>query len=326
MNGVRESDYSDNFAAAEDQSELEKSCQGRMFVMQNQRGWHFYIGSNTTENYKPHPDSIWLVNQGNQNAGEQVLFENTRPLGVYDVVSATSNTVEVAEFSEIDTDYYGMATIVAGKGYGQTRPFGTFSGSDTVSVLEPWTIVPDSTSDICPHLTGWRGAVVANYFDGIPNNQDTASAAVSMYGGPNEVIVADNVANEVEDGFILWSYSSENVDNDYHPNFAFWNVFENNHNQDPRDHPGNGGGYGYYVNIIGDPSFYTPTHATMGNIFRDNTVSNATVALAVYGTESTYDTTMTTFEFNSGSATNGWGDQGDGLHTYTNNNSFTVLQ
>jgi len=55
-------------------------------------------------------------------------------------------------------------------------------------------------------------------------------------------------------------------------------------------------------------------------------VSNATVALAVYGTESTYDTTMTTFEFNSGSATNGWDDQGDGLHTYTNNNSFTVLQ
>ena len=335
INGCHDTDISDCFAAAEDQSELDKSCQGRFFVMQNQRGWHFYFGSNTTENFKPHPDSVKAVNDGNQNTGEQVLFENTAPLGVFSVVSATSNTIECAEFSDVLSSYYGMVTVVEGLGAGQTRPLGSFSGSDTVSILEPWTITPDTTSKICPHYSGWRGAIVANYLDGIANNQNTASAAVSLYGGPSEVIIADNTSNEVEDGYIVWAYTCEKpqwarskwAGDEDHPNYAFFNVFENNKNLDPRDHSGDGGGYGYYVNVVNGSkdSYFTPTHAIIGNIFRDNTVSNATLALSVQGSETTFDSTMTVFEFNTGSASNAWSAT-DGLHTVTNNNGFIILE
>jgi len=321
--GAHHSDFNNNYATAVDQSVLDESCQGRFFVLQNNIGYYIYIGNNDTSNYKPHEDSVFNINGGNQNGGEQILIENTDPDYVSSVASATTNTLTASRLSEYNPDHRRVITIIEGKGAGQTRPIESVDGT-TATIIKNWTVTPDSNSVFCIHKTGWRISVVDNYLDGVDDKNNTASAAVSLYGGPSECLVVGNIANEVEDGFILWAYSSDNDDGDYHANYSFFNVFECNLNLNPSRHS-SGGGYGYYVNCLGGDAYYTPTHATLGNIFRDNIVSNAYLALSVQGAESTYDTTMTVFEFNTGSASNAWSAT-DGLHTVTNNNSFIILE
>ncbi len=315
------SDISDNFATHLEVGNLDKSCQGRFVVLQALTGFYDYVGNNTTLDYKPHPSSY------NRNAGEQILFENTNPDKIEGVTTATVDTVTSPTLGALDSSRRAI-TIVKGKGFGQTRPIESISSS-TATLVEPWLIPPDSNSDICIHRSGWRLAAVDNYLDGIKDavNNNTASAAVSLYGGPSETLVVGNTGHELEDGFACWAFTSkkDKYATEYNANPAYFNVFEENSNIDSYKHQ-TGGGIGYMVTSLGNPypSAYTPVVAVFGTVFRNNTVTNVDIAIAPWANHETFSANMSVFEFNTGTATNIMGTD-NGVHTYTNENSITIL-
>lgn len=310
----------------------------RFFVGQGNTVYHVYIADNTTTNLKVHASNM-------ANSGEQILFENTYAAHIGTASSGTSNTLTAAYFGTNSVSGYAI-TLVDGTGFGQTRPISSIdTGSSTATVIENWTIAPDNTTKFCVHKTGWRGAIVNNYLDGVKSTRNTASAAVSFYGGPSEFIVSGNTANQIEDGFIVWEFADDaslalgpGFDPPSLINPAYFNLFDDNVVQDPSVHPGTSfgeGGLAFTIQGVAslkDDCVVADLADVLGTVFRDGTFANCYRPLYISNDQShetnavplNFDTYMTVFEDISGTTTNlYWVDSG--VNTYTNNLSITEL-
>jgi hypothetical protein len=311
----------DNYYTHEDITDTNKVTQGRFAVLQNQRAFHFCIEDNTTEDTKP-----MLYAPGLMNTGEQILFENSNVFDITNVTAATSNTLTSPLFEEASgTDL--IVTIVEGPGFGQSRAVLSFTdeGGTNAVLQDEWEVIPDATSMFCLHKTGWRGLIIGNYLDGTNSGINSASAAVSMYGGPEEVIVRNNTANQIEDGFIAWAFASYDQVGGVEMNPCYFNVFDSNTNLNSVGGASNG--YESFhtsdYKSSGAPDVDYSGIAVFATIFRDNVVSNANEGLYVQNDYPLYDVTMTVMEGNSGTATNAFFDEC--VNTYTNGNNVVEI-
>ncbi len=149
-----------------------------------------YIGQNTNLNAGPcdptnttgaYPTSYPGCYQGpdppdtatNQNAGEQVLFE-TASTDYAGLATApfNSTTANVSGLTETSCGFSGGAdcvgedaVIVGGTGLGQNRHIVAQSGS-TITLSEPWRVMPDATSKINITNDTYQVAVYGNYEQG----------------------------------------------------------------------------------------------------------------------------------------------------------------
>lgn len=329
-----DSDYSDGFARHYEFGVETNSCESRYLVCQGSSAYHVYLGNNTTTNLKQ------VV--GQNNSGEQILFENTYAAHEGTASSGTSNTLVATYFTTNSTSGYCIS-ITDGTGFGQTRPISSIdTGTGTATVLENWNVNPDNTSVFIVHKTGWRGAIVGNYLDGLKDSNNTASAGVSFYGGPCEFVIENNTANQTEDGFITWQFSYD-TPVQLGPGFdppaliepAYFNVFNNNAVTDPSVHTGTSfgeGGLAYTIQGIGPDTVTTGSLAAFGTIYKNSTFANAYRPLYVSdyqahitnSVDPNFETAMTVFEHISGTSTNAfWLDTG--INTYTNNLTTTVI-
>lgn len=311
---------------------------GRFFIAQQRSFWHYYIGDNTTTNMKPRfdPANEWYDQVADQNAAEQIMSEDTRPEYIGSIQSATASTVTDTWFDNAESgfEFYSI-TIIDGKGFGQTRPCLVTRGSETATLFEDWEIVPDTTSTFTLHKCGWRNLIIGNYLDGRKSTTSkTASAGVSLYGGPNECIVANNTIQQTESGVLVWGYSDDGFSgrNGTIPNYAettYFNLIDNNTVKDlsgrlNTTEPYDYGKHAYDIRYRAQTSSYAPMVSVLGTVFRDNTFSNANTSLRIMNSEPTMTFNANVFEGNEGTSTNGFTDSG-GVHTYTNNNSITLL-
>lgn len=184
-------------------------CQGR-FIYGAKDGAmrNAYIGENSTTNMTTR------VGAPEMNTGEQIMFEG-RYVGWRGYAStSTANTVTCPGLGGVVFPT-AQLTIVAGKGYGQAKTITALSTSTgIVTVKEPWLVRPDSTSVVTIGRHDYHVVVHGNSLDGIVENWrddvyvNTASAAVSFYGGHSKCVIANNTASDVESGFINWGMSS----------------------------------------------------------------------------------------------------------------------
>lgn len=311
-------DLSGNFSTQYDASLPSKSSSGRWMVSQHCVTYNVYIGGNTSLDLKPG------TNATDNNEGEQILIENNDTDFIEMVTSATSNTIVSGSISS--TGYNGRTiVIISGRGFGQVRRIvAVDAGLNTATVEPAWLVEPDSSSVCALGRYAHSIAVVDNYFDGYADYRNTASAAVSMYGGVSQCIVANNTAHQIEDGFINAILVNEGSPALFQP--TYFNLFLNNHVIDPARHGGSFGygGESYSVKLRDDRQSTWDGIATFGVLFRNNTFSNALESLLTSSDPEQYSSEMTVWEFNTGTATNGY-NAGGGVNTYTNGNEITIL-
>ena len=182
------------------------------------------------------------------NKGEQVLFHSgTGPFA--QVNSATDRTVEIRTDGKVygsSVPFYGESftagvtatkvldlsrhgstfdkgqlIIINGKGKGQYNKVESYT-SNTVTVKDPWRVMPDSTSIVQLLFTAVDAVVYENDFSGFPEGYRNIGAAAS-YGVSSEqalnLSVEGNSTNRTMYGYGLQGY-------DLCP--SFWNEARNN--------------------------------------------------------------------------------------------------
>lgn len=306
-------------------TQLDGAFDGRVFVAQVSPVYYMSYHDNETINLKaPNVDQ-------HRNASETILQENTYPRITEAVTSATSNTL-VGAYMQTDSCSGCIITIVDGPGMGQSFPITSVdTGTGTATIDGQWRVVPTSSSVYVVQKSGWRWSVTDNIFDGIDDGVNTASAAVSLYGGGLEMTVANNVANEIEDGFIVWGFvDDKDVTGNYYIEPSYFNLFSSNSVVNPSWHVDSFGEGGMcytvtkYYNAGRTPLANTNVYAAvLGTTFRDSTVTGAAYGPMFNGSNSDYTVDATIFEYISGSATNVY--TAGGVNTETNNLSITTL-
>jgi hypothetical protein len=285
--------------------------QGRFFVGNDLWGSQSdtYIANNTTIALGVRPA------YGNQNAGEQLLWESGPLLSQGTYVGATANTVTYTGLSSLGVGY--NAIIVAGDGVGEYVPISSYNSTTGVATLAgTWAALPDSTSVIRLGLVFDNIAVYDNSLQG-KGVTDTASTGVEFWGGAINCVVDSNTITNTR-------YGINDVALDSGGNVlpVYFNLFQNNTitgtesgiwigNDAVSNQIGNVGTVFRFNNI----SSLSPGFAaillrdvdTQGSpvlvILEGNTVSGAPVALEVAdsGTAPTY-LTLSDNSFSLGSA------------------------
>jgi len=125
----------------------------------------------------------------NDNAGEQILLETQRLLYMGKPVSATENTITMSDdfnIATMVTDSWGIrlsagsvVSVVLGPGMTQYRFISKIEGQ-TLTLSEPWDIVPtkDSTVTLCP--TAYNIVIFRNKISGYKNYEMNAGATVGV--------------------------------------------------------------------------------------------------------------------------------------------------
>jgi len=262
---------------------------GRFYAGSNPQ--NFYFGDNTTTDMCPRRDPSWTkyeyhpTNEPNgwrvdPNSGEQFLWEGLYAYGYGAVTDATTNTATISGWTLGYADV--MATIVEGRGLGQSRYITSSSTGGVITISENWAVIPDTSSVI--NIGGYGNQVVIynNFLDGDIRATDprghtdkgasdylnyTATSGVNAYGGFSGLIVDNNIVQETRQGFDLWTLAKylelDGVDqNIWQPNF--FNVFKNN--------TCNTNLYGVAViaGIYDNYPIYETDPSLMLNIFRNN--------------------------------------------------------
>lgn len=133
------------------------------------------------------------------NESETYLFETGGARNfVGNVTRATPTTLTCAG-QKWTSGYWrrSVATVVAGGGLGQTRLI-TGNASDTVTLNQPWDVLPNSSSRIC-----FSDAMAETIVVG---NQDRyGGAAVQLWGACVGNVVDSHVSMNCQ-GIILWGY------------------------------------------------------------------------------------------------------------------------
>ena len=194
---------------------------GRSYVFQ-QVGNNTYLGYNT------------IVGSGNpnENCGEQILFENGNALFFDYIKSGTEDTVTLNTTSSKSVYENYLLIVTEGKGKGQTRIVKDYdSNTKTITVKEPFNIVPDETSRISVvHQSGYNSAIHKNKID-CYTNYDTdpgATTAIQCYANNYNFFVTDNEFSNMTWGICLSPAFSTTDLNTPRICGMYWMIIDNN--------------------------------------------------------------------------------------------------
>jgi hypothetical protein len=287
--------------------------QGRFFVGNDLWGSQSdtYIGNNTTLALGVRPA------YGNQNAGEQLLWESGPLLSGGAYLGATANTVTYTGLGTLGPAY--NAIVVAGDGVGEYVPVSSYdSATGVITLAGDWAATPDSTSVVRVGLVVDNVAIYDNSLQG-KGVTITASAGVEFWGTAINCAVDSNTISDTRYGI-----NDVGLGNDGNVMPAYFNLFQNNTitNTESGIWLGNSGMSDEIGNVgtvfrFNDISELSPGFAAI--LVRDtddsglpfylivegNTVSSAPVALEVadLGTAPTYLTLVgNTFSLGSAAA------------------------
>jgi hypothetical protein len=150
-----------------------------------------------------------------QNVGEGFMSE------LEDVkwrANATAATADTVTLSGITGQEGNNLSIMAGRGFGQSREV-VANNNGTLTVDEPWNVIPDTSSVVSVGTWTRRMVVYNNSFDGRQRGVDSvshiASAAVQPYGGASDWIVVGNTIHQLREGihpFAMVKIDTENVE------------------------------------------------------------------------------------------------------------------
>jgi polygalacturonase len=166
---------------------------------------HVYFGQNRTRNLTVRPGF------GNQNTGEQFLFE-----GLDTLIRGTPNSAgpDWVQFDGFTDDYTGqILVVVRGAGQGQSRQIAAFDPAlGRITVDQPWTVAPDVTSTVMVGHYMSRMAVYGNFLSGktraVTSPTHIASAGVEPFGGCVDLVVAHNTFQRLRYGISNWSMTN----------------------------------------------------------------------------------------------------------------------
>ncbi len=235
-----------------------------------------YFGNNRTI------DFVVRTGGGDQNSGEQLLWEGANSYYEGAIAGATANTVTFNPGGT--TPNSGMRVIVvAGKGLGQIRAVASYDGgTQTTTLTEPWNVIPDATSQI--HLVKHPDRIVVyqNTFDGTQLAADqtahVANVGVDTFTGSSHMIIDDNLFHELRTG-IVWTTAGNRTVGNLSMNNTFdyvrWGISES-----------------------GGSS--TVGHSVMMNVYRDNDITTVVdTALKLNGSSNQSAPILTVFDGNA---------------------------
>lgn len=191
---------------------------GRIVAGGASSSWHFYGREETFWAGTRHREGSWYQDGTNnttrplyhgedpdENSGEGYMFEGGSSRMGNMAVSENADPLKliVPAFNQSFSNLWSFATIVQGKGVGQTRRILT-AATSTITLDEPWEVRPDSTSIVTIH-NGIRGVVTwdctfngKNYIPQIATH--TALVAVQPFGHGYEIVVDHCTVNDYRQG------------------------------------------------------------------------------------------------------------------------------
>ena len=96
-----------------------------------------------------------------------------------------------------------MAVIINGTGMGQWRTISAYNGT-TITVSQPWNVVPDATSTISVIAGVDNVAIYNNHINGkeedVTNPNDTGSTGIQPYGGVYGLVANGNTISTIRIG------------------------------------------------------------------------------------------------------------------------------
>ena len=190
---------------------------GRSIAVQGY-GSNFYICNNTFER----------TGLPDDNAGEQIMLENMTARYDGSIGSADANTITMPSGVGFQASKGDVVTITSGKGQSQYRVITKVSKA-TITLSEPWGVIPDSTSKILI-TNGFRDlAINKNKFDGYANylQNPGATTGIQVYGNTHNLYYTNNDIKNVPEGICIQPYYMT-AENSMSRAFIGWNMFDGN--------------------------------------------------------------------------------------------------
>jgi len=198
-----------------------------------------YVGESISSNIMPrrHPNGSYApAYSPDQNSGEQIMFEGLvcRFRGKPVAVAADSVT-----FSGLAAHGQSrVVSVLSGRGMGQSREIAWMdTASGKVALVQPWTVMPDSSSVLAMGNPQHNTVVFGCELDGRPRAADgpavgdpTASAGAQVaYGGGFDIVVDGNRFTELKTAIYNWAVADSEFSPDYDSTMPnHFNVFQNN--------------------------------------------------------------------------------------------------
>lgn len=239
------------------------------------------------------PIAVGLCNYVDFNSGEQYLMEGAETdfCGIPSEVP-TATTLVFGEGAELlaapSVDY---VSIVGGSGIGQSRPVASIVPYQTtkalVTLTEPWRVVPDTASKMNIGCISGPLAIYNNTWDGRQDKRrDTASAGIALWGTSGNIDIVGNTFSELEHGIPINAYGV-NDQNDTNnlvrmmSQSMFNNIRDNHFINNETDIFRRDFNARLEINEVWYDSTPSDVDVTfIGNVFRNNTSSNASVAFS----------------------------------------------
>lgn len=268
-------------------------CSGRFLWGSGHGGTHrnIYVGSTTLTDMHPRFDPRYDKYSQELNTGEHIMFELTATYfdGYASGGTDTTVTLNGTPSSLVEK----IIVITGGKGVGQSREIVAHDvATGVVTVDKPWRVVPDSSSKIAAGHYVNQLAVYGNHFDGHERLMDpqpsnlptatnhTATTAVSMYGGFQNLVVANNVIQQTRTGIFCWGFGYDQIQNDAvnNPQPNYFNLITGNDIKQSH--------FGIYTKTATFNSFArSPGKVIAYNVWRKNSLTEITGTAVVYESE-----------------------------------------
>ncbi len=229
---------------------------GRAFAIQG-HCYDFYAGNN----------DIQRAGLPNDNAGEQIMLENTSRLYNGPIKSSTETDVTMPDDFTKQASKGCIITIIDGKGKGQYRTVSTFK-KKVITVNEPWDIVPDSTSRVFLTKCFDNIAIHNNKMDCYSNYAEDpgATTGVQAYGNITNMFITGNEFKNMSYGLCISPRYNAGKDSDQ--NFVNWSIVQNNKIERCCI------GIRYNMVVTNPLTGKIPGNLSIGVLIRNNSVSN----------------------------------------------------
>jgi hypothetical protein len=217
---------------------------------------NIYIGNNKTFQLGVRPGF------GNQNTGEQFMWEGCNTTFIGSPTSVTPTTLTIKNLTYADKEL--RVVVVKGKGLGQWRRIAAYdAATKTITVDRPWNVTPDTSSTIALALTVENVVVYKNNLDFKPRgmifSNYIASSGVQFFEGALGTIVDSNIFQRPRMAISLWNYGDTAVKP------LFFNLITGNVVKTASQ--------GVYLDVKKSPLGITNT---IGQVIRNNSFDNLT--------------------------------------------------
>ena len=209
-----------------------------------------------------------------QNSGEMILLEGFQANQVGNVLSGTASnlTISVAEATESGIGGREIY-ITGGKGLGQHRSITDLGADGVIAVDKDWNVIPDSTSTY-EIASGCSSLIVYNnYFSARETGLQADHKATTALQGTacGGVVFSGNTLEDMRHVIRLYGYASENSV------VSEWSAPGCNYFWTVEDNVVRGTAIGFFGQANDNGDQIAPGDAfIIGNVFRGNSVSNAT--------------------------------------------------